>query len=333
MVCDRRHVHYFTGFWCSSQYAPLALVGHKGPTVLVVPFPWEHELAADETVVYPSNHIGTLVDDHPAAAAGAIQDRLRSLKRIGCDGLARPWLVPSAEVVDIHDVILTLRRRKDADEVELLRQAIEATEAAYRYAFGALKAGVTEVDLFAGMQAAAAAHAGEVIGEFGNDFQIGATGSAPRRRPAQNGEMAVFDLSVGVRGYRSDMCRSFVVGGRPSDQQLDAHRRIMQALAHVERTVRPGTRCKQLYEEVLALLNGYKGWSFPHHLGHGIGLSGHEAPRLNPHWDDTFEVGDVFTAEPGLYGPNLNAGERIEQIYHLSSTGLETLTTFPTALA
>jgi len=44
---------------------------------------------------------------------------------------------------------------------------------------------------------------------------------------------------------------------------------------------------------------------FDHHLGHGIGLFPHEGPHLNPNtnWDDVFEVGNVFTAEPGPYAP------------------------------
>ena len=31
-----------------------------------------------------------------------------------------------------------------------------------------------------------------------------------------------------------------------------------------------------------------------HHLGHGVGLAPHEAPHLNPTWDESFEVGDFF---------------------------------------
>ena len=45
------------------------------------------------------------------------------------------------------------------------------------------------------------------------------------------------------------------------------------------------------------MLDGFSGWTFKHHLGHGIGLCNHEAPRLNPRWNDTLEVGDVFTED------------------------------------
>ena len=80
------------------------------------------------------------------------------------------------------------------------------------------------------------------------------------------------------------------------------------------------------------MLDGQHGWRFFHHLGHGIGLFPHEAPRLNPNWDDVFEVGDVFTVEPGLYGEDLNAGIRIEHNYLVTEGGLERLSQYPTDL-
>jgi Xaa-Pro dipeptidase len=71
---------------------------------------------------------------------------------------------------------------------------------------------------------------------------------------------------------------------------------------------------------------------FNHHLGHGIGLFPHEAPHLNPNWNDTFEVGDVFTCEPGLYDPILREGMRIENDYLVTESGVENLSDFPMGL-
>src|SRR5690606_28187883 len=129
-------------------------------------------------------------------------------------------------------------RAKDPDEIAMLRFAIAAAEAAYGWAKQRLQDGLSEVELFAGMQQAAVAFVGEGIGEFGNDFQIGAAGSAPRRRVPSAGEVAIFDLSVVVRGYASDMCRSFVVGGDSSADQQKAHRLVMNVLGHIEQSAR-----------------------------------------------------------------------------------------------
>jgi Xaa-Pro aminopeptidase len=127
------------------------------------------------------------------------------------------------------------------------------------------------------------------------------------------------------------MCRSFIIG-TPSASQKRAHARVLEVIAHVERKIRPGVRCRDVYEAARGMLEGYEGWAFPHHLGHGIGMNQHEAPRLNPHWDDEFESGDVLTLEPGLYAPELRAGVRVEQVYSLAESGLTVLTSFPTSL-
>ena len=141
--------------------------------------------------------------------------------------------------------------------------------------------------------------------------------------------MAIYDLTAIYRGYCCDLCRSFVVGGKPSAAQQEAYHLIMEAFAYVEATVKPGKSCHALYTEVHAMLDGQHGWSFSHHLGHGIGLNPHEAPRLNPNWDDVFQPGDTFTAEPGLYGDDLRGGIRIEHNYLVTDSGVQKLSHFP----
>ena len=80
------------------------------------------------------------------------------------------------------------------------------------------------------------------------------------------------------------------------------------------------------------MLDEYEPWVFNHHLGHGVGLSVHEGPHLNPRWDDTFEAGDFFTAEPGLYHTDLQHGVRLEQNYLVTADGVELWTDWPMGL-
>ena len=96
--------------------------------------------------------------------------------------------------------------------------------------------------------------------------------------------------------------------------------------------MRPGTRAHELYQIADDIFRqaGYEG--MVHHLGHGIGLLPHEPPELNPNYDATFEVGDVFTMEPGLYSEEMRAGIRLEENYHLTELGLVQLTSYPRLL-
>jgi Xaa-Pro aminopeptidase len=234
--------------------------------------------------------------------------------------------------MNVSPIFLELRRAKDEDEIALIRAAIHSCEAAYAHAASIVRPGVREIDVFAEMQAAAVKELGEPIGELGNDFQAGSPGGPPRSRAIEAGELMPLDVSVSVRGYRCDLCRTVAVGGEPTPDQCEAVKLVEDALEYVEQNAHIGSSCRQLYEDVRKQLDGQHGWRFFHHLGHGIGLSPHEAPRLNPHWDDFLAVGDVFTVEPGLYDESLRAGVRIEHNYWMTPNGLHRLSSYPTSL-
>ena len=329
VITNAGHVHYLTGCW--KDRFPVALfLPLEGKSVLSIPSESAGEIVAGEVVVAELQRHATLVEDLIGSTFKPLLSHITRQKRVGCDEPAPSWLMGEVEIADLTVVMQAMRRRKDHDEIEILRHAIKATESVYRRAREILRPGLTEVELYAELHAEAVRASGEPLSIFGNDFQCGTPGGPPRHRAAAAGEIAVLDISVGVRGYSSDLCRSFVVGAEPTDLQLSAHRRIAGVLEYVEKTVRPGVSCLKLFEDARTMLedNEY-GWEFFHHLGHGIGLGGHEAPRLNPYWNDTFAEGDVFTAEPGLYGRDLRGGIRLEHNYVVTEDGLDRLSTFP----
>ena len=172
-----------------------------------------------------------------------------------------------------------------------------------------------------------------IVPHTGNDYQCGSRGGHPRNnRHAKDGELYILDLGPAFRGYFSDNSRTFAVNRRPTDEQQTAWTYVMKVFKHVEAMAKPGKNCQELFHEAQAILDEAPVGVFNHHLGHGIGLFPHEAPHLNPHWNDTFEVGDVFTCEPGLYDERLHAGMRLENDYVVTETGIENLSPFPMEL-
>ena len=93
-----------------------------------------------------------------------------------------------------------------------IRHAVRACEAGYARAAEILRPGIREIDVYAELQAAAIKELGERIGELGNDFQSGSPGGPPRNRPIEHGELMPLDVSVYVRRYSCDLCRTFAVG-------------------------------------------------------------------------------------------------------------------------
>jgi Xaa-Pro aminopeptidase len=240
-----------------------------------------------------------------------------------------PTLADRRNLIDIESTLWYLRRRKDPDELAMIQRAVDCTAAMYAAAREHIRPGITELELFNILQAAAVMAAGEPLTHPpGNDFQCNSPGGPPRARAAATGELFVLDLGPAYRGYYADNCRTICVGGCPSEAQQQAWSAIVAALQYVEQKVRPGVRCQAVFAEVKSQLDAVRPGAFFHHLGHGIGLFPHEAPHLNPHWDDVFEEGDVFTAEPGLYGNDLRAGIRLEENYVVTANGVEKLTEF-----
>jgi Xaa-Pro aminopeptidase len=336
------HVQYLTGFRPHRLMTAAVSLDVDGFCLLVAPKCAPDSAAADHVVCFEAQWHSTLRQDQSAAAAEAL--RQAAGRRPAARRMAVEWsafgphmraaatAAGEAELVDIEPELWSLRRRKYPDELAMIRRAIDCTEAMYAHARTIVRPGVTEIEVFNALHAVAVDVAGEPLTDLGNDYQCASPGGAPRSRVAQAGELFILDLGPAYRGYYADNCRTFAVDGRPTAEQLAAWRRITDVLAMFEQTARAGVRCRDLFHRAQTMLDAYRPGAFHHHLGHGFGLFPHEAPHLNPNWDDTLDEGDVVTVEPGLYGPELRAGIRIEQDYRVTADGVERLTAYPTEL-
>jgi Xaa-Pro dipeptidase len=340
VVVSPEHVQYLTGHRWDHRFAPLAALLATGETLLVCPDKPVERAAATEVRTYEAKWQSTLRNDQREAASAVLGDWLAGrtrLARVGVEFSACPPHVTrqltGAELVDVDADLLRLRRRKDPDELALLRRAIAATGAMQQLARGMIRPGMDELAVFSALQAAAVAACGEMLTGTGNDYACGVRGGPPRLRPCAAGELYILDLGPAYRGYFADTARVIAVDGRPTDVQFAAWERVCGGLTLVERLARPGVRCRDIYAEVHAWLNAGPVGTWSSHLGHGIGLAVHEPPHLNPRWDDVLAEGDVIAVEPALYDPSLAAGLRLENDYLVTATGVENLSPFPLGLA
>ena len=330
-------VQWLTGAQVGPLFAPAAVMDVKGRVTLVVPSrKAKQAVAADEIVPYEEKWHSTLRDEQRALCNEALLATLQKRpKHVGGEWSSfGPKLMAAFgnDVKDVEPTLFRLRRRKDADELRMLQRANDANRAMYARARKIIEPGINELDIYNELQAIAVRELGEALTYFGQDFQCNSRGGLPRNRQAEAGELYILDLGVGFRGYYSDNARTIAVDGQPTDAQQLAWQRVAEVFPLVESTVRPGASCRQLFDQVQTLLDKSAPWVFNHHLGHGVGLLPHEAPHLNPHWDDTFEEGDFFTAEPGLYHEDLRHGIRLEENYVVTADGVQCLTDYPLEL-
>jgi Xaa-Pro aminopeptidase len=236
---------------------------------------------------------------------------------------------PNLEVVDIGPLMRPLRRKKDADEIALLRRSMQAGEAGLAAAHEQVRPGMTELDVFLIVQNAATRALSEQVIVYG-DFASGPRcerdkGGPPTSRKIEPGDLVLIDFSVVVSGYRSDFTNTFAVGGKPTSRQRELFTACVGALGAGEVSLKPGT----LARDVDAAVRGHFASMgldeyFPTHSGHGLGLGHPEPPYFVPDSSDTLLAGDVVALEPGLYVEGVG-GMRYERNYLITPDGPETL--------
>jgi len=337
IVVTHENVQWLTGQWCKWLFQSAAAITADGQVTLALPATVPPDALADQLVQYEAQWHSTLRNDQAEACSRVLVEALglQEPRVLGVEFsafsqhlLGKLAPLQEGDLVDVEPELYRLRRRKEADELAAIQVAIGATEKMYDRAREIIRPGVSELEVFNQLQSAAVEHCGEMLTGTGNDYQCNSPGGAPRQGiVAEAGELYILDLGPAFRGYFADNCRTIAVTETSSLQQ-EAWSRIMEVFTLVEETVRPGVSAAALFGQVQELLGQAPVGRFPHHLGHGIGLFPHEAPHLNPFWDDCFEQGDVFTAEPGLYDPRLAAGMRIENNYLVTVDGVERLTHF-----
>jgi Xaa-Pro aminopeptidase len=230
-------------------------------------------------------------------------------------------------------VIGALRARKDAAELDALRHAAHAADAALEELLSTPLVGRREIDVAADVAALLVAH-----GHASAAFTIVASGpnaASPHHEPGPRvlsaGDALVLDIGGVLDGYRSDMTRTVALGA-PSGRLREVHAVVLAAQEAARAAVRPGIPIEDVDRAARAVIEhaGY-GERFFHRTGHGIGLEVHEPPYAAAGDRTTLEPGMTFSVEPGIYLEG-ELGVRIEDIVAVTADGVESLNRSPREL-
>jgi Xaa-Pro aminopeptidase len=221
---------------------------------------------------------------------------------------------------------------KDADEMGLIRRAVQLGATLFDRALGVLRPGVKEADVAAEMEYAAR-RAGAAEMSFPTIIASGARSALPHGRATEQAiardAFVVCDFGVILAGYCSDQTRTVWVGaasGAKAEEARHAYQSVEEAQAAAIAAVRPGISVGDVDAAARkALRKAGLGRYFTHSTGHGVGLEIHEAPRVAAGQKEELEPGMVITIEPGVYFPG-KWGVRIEDMVAVSEGGCEVLT-------
>ena len=268
--------------------------------------------------------------------------------------------------VDAVDRLQEVRAVKTDEEVDAIREAQRANEAAMRAAeeliAGADVAG-EDVPAEGEIKAGTLLRDGEPLTSERVTEEIevtllrhgcaldetivagGAQAADPHDRgsgPLRANEAIIVDIFPRSKAtkYNADMTRTFCVG-EPSETLREWYDLTERALEAALDAVEPGATGEEVhaaacevYEEAgepTFRTDPETETGFIHSTGHGIGLDVHESPRLASGGGE-LEPGHVITVEPGLYDPAVG-GVRIEDLVVVTEDGYENLTGYPIQFA
>lgn len=328
VVSSPMDVGYLTGFLGGDS----VLIVSAGRPVIVSDFRYQeelHELSGWCDVVI-----------RKVAMSEALAGVLGGADRVGIqaehmtvaerDTLAKR-LAPK-KVASTSGLVAALRRVKDDHEIARIRKAARIAEDALKALLPTIKPGQTESSIAARLESEMKLR-GASKAAFDTIVAARANGSMPHYRPGTvktaAGQPLLIDWGAIFEGYHSDHTRTFSLGKWPKKLAeiyaivLDAHEAAADLLAAGKRTADIDKAARDLITKA-----GY-GEHFGHGLGHGIGLNGHEDPRLHHMLTgSTLQAGNVVTIEPGIYIPGLG-GVRIEDDYLVTDTGSVNLCSLP----
>jgi Xaa-Pro aminopeptidase len=240
-------------------------------------------------------------------------------------------VVPDAAFGLASSVLSDLRAIKDAEEIDLLRQAAHAADRVVGEIASGRLIGRTELDVAHEVHERLVA-AGHDTAEFAI-VGSGPNSASPHHEASSRvigeGEPIVLDIGGRLAGYHSDVTRTLWVTGdgdvRPTADFARLYDVLQKAQAAAASAVSVGVACEAIDAAARDVITaaGF-GEQFIHRTGHGIGLDGHEDPYLVSGNDRPLEVGNAFSNEPGIYFAGRH-GARIEDIVVCAEGGADNL--------
>ena len=243
--------------------------------------------------------------------------------------------IPKVDFLSADDIIASLRIQKDETEIDYMQEAVDIAQEALKSTLPIIKPGITEEEIARELSIQLIKHGSNPHLPF---FPIVSSGpnsanphAAPSSRALMQGDLLVIDYGANVKGYVSDITRTFAIGQIDS-KYYEIATVVLEANRAAHRITKPGITANAVDEAARSIIEaaGY-GEYFIHRTGHGLGLEGHEPPYIRKDNQLILKPGMTFTIEPGIYIPKEN-GIRIEDNIVVTSDGVRTLTSLPREL-
>jgi Xaa-Pro aminopeptidase len=274
---------------------------------------------------------------------------------------------PGFDFMNITPQRLEQRKRKDPEEIEMMRESCEAVHAGHEAVLENLREGMTELELAAVVENAhrLAGHEGIFfirqpdfymsrgpIGSGPNLSKISgvvytitgvglspAVPAGPSLRKILRGDMIVIDIPTYVGGYHADQTRTYCIG--PASKEMKSLYEDLRAVAdHLIGNMKAGMKCSDIYkmafDQAQALGRAGQFQNFGQGkrgrlIGHGIGIELNEPPILSEYDHSVIDNGFVVALDIHMMDDK-GAVVKLEDMIHIRAEGNRILTKSPRGL-
>ncbi len=236
-------------------------------------------------------------------------------------------------LVSSEEIISSLRGRKSAAELALMKEAIKETLKIFDEVTGFIKPGMNEIDISNFVKNIAEEKGYELAWEethcpavFAGPDPAGPH-SGPTDKKIEKGSMVNMDFGIKYKGYCADLQRTWYVLKDGEDTPPEPVQRgfevIRDSIQMVADKIKPGVTGVEMDDIARNYIteNGYD--EYPHGLGHQVGKTVHDGVAgLFPRWERygnapfmKLEEGQVFTIEPRLPVEGFGVSTLEEEVY------------------
>lgn len=340
LVANRENLIYFTGL---TQIECLAvLIPREGDPCAVT-------LWLDAEYVQQGSGLTTYGYLFPQESLGSkLVERIKAYgfraPRIGFERYFVPYAVyealrqsfPETHFVNAADLFYRVRAIKEPEEVEKIRQAAAAACRGMEAAIGAVKPGVTELDVLAEAEYAML-KAGSEGSPFRPQIVSGErtllTHPCASHREVRSGEVVVIHLGATYEGYCAKVCRTVAIGDISPGQER-VYSLLVEAQKKAIAALKPGARSWEVDAAAREVIRtaGYEEY-YLDVVGYGVGLRQSEFyPIIGKGRTELIEAGMVVDLLlPTIYRRDIG-GPRVTDVIYVGPAGNEILTDYPREL-
>ena len=240
---------------------------------------------------------------------------------------------PGVSIRNLFPFVAEQRMQKDEDEIALTKEAIKLTDIALKNVLANLKPGMFEYEAQADFEYSIRRNGAEWTA-FPTIAGSGMNGTMlhydTNQDMMEDGCLLLMDLGARVRGYNSDITRTYPVNGKYTERQRQVYDIVLEANRTVLKEAKPGMTtldlnniCKKVLADgciKLGLIEKEEeiGRYYMHGVSHHLGIDVHDVTvdsnkKLRP--------GAIISDEPGLYIDEWEIGIRIEDDLLITEDG------------